>query len=80
LPNSKILARHCAQAIGNKEHNPRRKLSIDTSSVKTESFGGSKFWLLVVDDCTNVAWSGFLNEKKIPSGMTDKTQNISKIH
>jgi hypothetical protein len=39
------------------------RLYIDTSSVKTESFGGSKFWLLVADDCTDVAWSAFLNKK-----------------
>jgi hypothetical protein len=42
---------------------PGERLYIETSSVKTESFGGSKFWLLVVDDCTDVAWSAFLNKK-----------------
>jgi hypothetical protein len=42
---------------------PGERLYIDTSSVKTESFGGSKFWLLVADDCTDVAWSAFLNKK-----------------
>jgi hypothetical protein len=34
---------------------PGERIFIDTSSVKTKSFGGSKFWLLVVDDCTDVA-------------------------
>jgi hypothetical protein len=42
---------------------PGERLFIDTSSVKAKSFGGSKFWLLVVDDCTDVAWSAFLNKK-----------------
>ena len=32
---------------------PRERLFIDTSSVKAKSFGGSKYWLLVVDDCTD---------------------------
>jgi hypothetical protein len=42
---------------------PGERLYIDTSSVKAKTFGGSKFWLLVVDDCTDVAWSAFLNKK-----------------
>jgi hypothetical protein len=42
---------------------PGERLYIDASSVKAKSFGGSKFWLLVVDDCTDVAWSAFLNKQ-----------------
>jgi hypothetical protein len=48
---------------GKKSMIPGERLFIDTSSVKTKSFGGSKFWLLVVDDCTDVAWSAFLRKK-----------------
>jgi hypothetical protein len=36
---------------------------IDTSSVKKPSFGSSKFWLLVMDDCTDMCWSLFLQKK-----------------
>jgi hypothetical protein len=36
---------------------------IDTSSVRKTSFGKSKFWLLVIDDCTDVCWSKFLKKK-----------------
>jgi hypothetical protein len=42
---------------------PGERLFINTSSVKAKSFGNSKFWLLVVDDCTDVAWSAFLSKK-----------------
>ena len=33
------------------------RLFFDISSIKAESYGGSKFWLLVVDDKTDFAWS-----------------------
>ena len=39
------------------------RLYIDTSSVQVESLGGAKFWLLVVDDFTDMAWSYFLKAK-----------------
>jgi transposase InsO family protein len=39
------------------------RLFIDTSSVKKPSFGKSKFWLLVMDDCTGVCWSKFMKKK-----------------
>jgi transposase InsO family protein len=38
-------------------------LYIDISSVKHRSYGGSKFWLLVIDDYTDRAWSFFLRRK-----------------
>ena len=39
------------------------RLFIDISSVKKRSLGGSKFWLLILDDCTDQAWSHFLRKK-----------------
>ena len=39
------------------------RLFIDISSVKKKSLGGSKFWLLILDDCTDQAWSHFLKKK-----------------
>jgi hypothetical protein len=39
------------------------RLFIDISSIKTTSFGGAKFWLLVVDDKTDYSWSYFLKRK-----------------
>ena len=43
--------------------NPGERLYIDISSIKGESFGGSKFWALIIDDCTNYIWSYFMNKK-----------------
>ena len=30
---------------------PGERLYVDISSIKGESYGGAKFWALVVDDC-----------------------------
>jgi histone deacetylase 1/2 len=47
---------------------PGERLFIDISSVKKKSIGGSKYWLLVLDDCTDYCWSKFLHTK---SGQVD---------
>ena len=47
----------------NKTTNPGERLAFDVGSVKTESLGGSKYWLLVVDYATNFAWSFFLKRR-----------------
>ena len=39
------------------------RLYVDISSIKGESYGGSKFWALVVDDYSGYCWSYFLNHK-----------------
>jgi len=39
------------------------RLYIDISSIKEKSLGGSKFWLLVVDEATHMKWSFFLKNK-----------------
>ena len=45
------------------------RLYIDISSIKRRSYGGSKFWVLIVDDFTKMKWSIFLKNK---SELTDK--------
>ena len=42
---------------------PGEKLMFDVSSIKTRSIGGSKYWLLVMDDATGFIWSFFLKTK-----------------
>ena len=42
---------------------PGERLYIDISSIKNESFGGSKFWVLIVDNYTDYCWSLFLKHK-----------------
>jgi hypothetical protein len=39
------------------------RIYMDISSVQSESFGKSKFWLLLVDEYTNRSWSFFLHAK-----------------
>ena len=45
------------------------RLYIDISSIKKRSYGGSKFWVLIMDDYTKMKWSIFLEKK---SELTDK--------
>ena len=42
---------------------PGERLFIDITSIQAHSFGGKKFWLVVVDDATNLTWSFFLQQK-----------------
>ena len=42
---------------------PGERLFIDISSIKHTSYGGKKYWLLIVDDCTDTCWSYFLKHK-----------------
>jgi hypothetical protein len=42
---------------------PGERVYLDISSIKGESYGGSCFWALVVDDHTDYCWSLFLNAK-----------------
>jgi len=43
--------------------NKGERLFLDLSSTEYESYGKSKFWLLVVDDATDYCWSFFLKSK-----------------
>ncbi len=51
------------------------RLFMDTSSIKAKSFGGSKFWLLVVDDYTDMCWCFLLKNK---SEMCNKMLELVK--
>jgi hypothetical protein len=42
---------------------PGERFYMDISSTKASSFGGAKFWLLVVDHFTDYCWSAFLIQK-----------------
>jgi hypothetical protein len=42
---------------------PCEQLYIDISSIKERSFGGAKFWALIVDKCTDYCWSFVLKNK-----------------
>jgi hypothetical protein len=42
---------------------PGKRVYLDISSIKGESYGGSCFWALVVDDHTDYCWSLFLKAK-----------------
>jgi hypothetical protein len=46
---------------------PGERLFLDMSSVKGESLGGAKFWLLLLGDCTGMCWSFFLTHKSATS-------------
>ena len=39
------------------------RLCIDTSSVKSKSYGGNKYWSLAVDEATGMAFASFLAKK-----------------
>ena len=38
-------------------------MSFDISSIKARSISSAKYWLLIVDEVTDMSWSYFLKEK-----------------
>lgn len=61
---AKIRAKPILRAnLPDKIAKPGELLCFDTSSVQTPSNGGSKFWLLVIDDSTSRIWSFFMKAK-----------------
>jgi hypothetical protein len=60
---SKSRQHNTGKTTESKSTVPGERLMIDTSSVKKQSFGKSKFWLLVMDDNTGICWSKFLKKK-----------------
>ena len=46
-----------------------KRLLLDVSSIKHQSLGGSKFWLLIIDDATDYCWSYFMKKKNETSQM-----------
>jgi hypothetical protein len=39
------------------------RINMDISSVNTHTFGGKKYWLLVVDEFSDMCWSYFPHAK-----------------
>ena len=58
-----------------KSKTPGERLSFDVSSIKARSYGGAKYWLLVMDDATGFIWSFFL---KYMSQVKDKIVELIK--
>ena len=54
---------------------PGERLAFDVSSIKARSYGGAKYWLLVMDDATGFIWSYFLRFK---SQVKDKMVELIK--
>jgi hypothetical protein len=42
---------------------PGERLYIDQSYIRQKSYGGREYWLLIVDDCTDLCWSHFLKSR-----------------
>ena len=53
---------------GNNSNTPCERLCIDISSIRGSSFGGAKYWILVVDEATDYCWSEFVAYKSDLSG------------
>ena len=87
LTGSFQVCRACAEAkarqknLGKKtdvsnDKSPGGFLWMDVSSVSEKSYGGSKYWLLIVDDATNFSWSHFLKEKSEVGDALMKTLEV----
>ena len=63
------------------------RLHMDISSIKAKSFGGAKYWLLVLDEATGYAFSFFLKRKsdtgstilKLVQDLQMKGKHVKKI-
>ena len=59
---------------------PGERLCFDISSSKKLSFSKSKFWLLVVDEATDMCWSRFLKKKSdLPDVMMKLVKEINNM-
>jgi hypothetical protein len=61
-----------------KKNVPGEQLYIDVSSIMESSFGGAKFWALIVDNCPDYFWSFVLNKSDMKVKV--KTWNQRKSH
>jgi hypothetical protein len=60
---------------------PGERVYLDISSIKDKSYGGSCFWVLIVDDYTDYYWSIFLRAKsdqKVKVLIT-RTRSLSRL-
>ena len=54
-----------------------KKMAIDISSIQARSYGGSKFWLLMMDDASDYCWSEFLkNKSELADRVINKIRNL----
>jgi hypothetical protein len=60
---SNAKQKNVSKVSDSKSDIPGERLFIDITSIKDKSIGGSKFWLVIVDDATNLTWSMFLKQK-----------------
>ena len=60
---SKARQTNLNQEAENKSTVPGQRLLFDISSIKGKSYGGAKFWLLVIDEATDYCMSIFLTKK-----------------
>jgi hypothetical protein len=64
---AKIRQKNVRKVAVDRSMIPGEHLMVDISSVNVPSFGGAKFWVLVMDDCTGMCWSFFVVAKsKMP--------------
>ena len=61
---SKMKQKSIQKFTQNKATAKGERLFMDISSVKGKSNGGSKYWLLVIDEATQFQWSFFLGANK----------------
>ena len=48
--------------------------------MKTTTFGGSKYWLLIVDEYSDMCWSAFLNTKSdLPKRMLELVKRLKTL-
>ena len=74
---SKIIKTKISNKNRNKYIKPLERLYIDISSVNTTSYGGSKYWILIVDDCTDKCWSIFIEKKsRLPEQIVELIKKL----
>ena len=66
---AKARQKNLARVANNKATRKGERIFLDVSSVRHESIGGSRFWVLLVDEFTKYKWSKFLKRK---SDLKDK--------
>jgi Zinc knuckle len=76
---SKAKLKNVGKLTEDKSLEPAARLYIDVSSVQFTSYGGSKYWLLIVDDYSDYCWSIFLKTKDMLSeAMIDFINQLQK--
>jgi hypothetical protein len=65
LCGGKGEAEKCYSRLEGMESSTWQKNVLDISSIRGKSYGGSCFWVLIVDDYTDYCWSIVLKTKGI---------------